>query len=57
MEEVALSSTNILGPFTIALAKAVYTVHSYAQLANNKYMPFTTKYMDVIINSTGGDLK
>ncbi len=29
--------------------KAVYTVHSYDQLANNKYMPFTTKYMDVII--------
>ena len=49
MEEVALSSTNILGPFTIALAKAVYTVHSYAQLANNKYMPFTIKNMDIII--------
>lgn len=30
--------------------KAAYTVHSYDQLADNKYMPFTTKYMDVIIN-------
>lgn len=30
--------------------KAVYTVHSYNQLADNKYMPFTTKYMDIIIN-------
>ncbi|QQY79364.1 hypothetical protein [Keratinibaculum paraultunense] len=49
MEEVASSSTNILGSFTISLEKAVYTVHSYDQLANNKYMPFTTKYMDIII--------
>ena len=30
--------------------KAAYTVHSYDQLADNKYMPFTTKYMEVIIN-------
>ena len=31
--------------------KAVYTVYSYDKLASDKYMPFTTKYMDVIINS------